>query len=158
MFWALLLEIQSAITPSILGVRGSSLDSRKLLPITRRKKLVHPKQTVRPGYQLFVDNLPLFHITSKVLHNIPQCCHNNTFYYIHLGSNISLISTLILYINKSNYTSYQICALFMYRKSPYFDVLLVTAGLDVKSSQRGASNGAGYKITYAFFGKLILEK
>ena len=45
----------------------------------------------------------------------------------------------------------------MYRKSPYFDVLLVTAGLDVKSSQRGASNGAGYKITYAFFGKLILE-
>ena len=33
MFWALLLKIQSAITPSILGVRGSSLDSRKLSPI-----------------------------------------------------------------------------------------------------------------------------
>ena len=32
-FWALLLKIQSAITPSILGVRGSSLDSIKLSPI-----------------------------------------------------------------------------------------------------------------------------
>ena len=31
--WALFLKIQSAITPSILGVRGSSLDSRKLSPI-----------------------------------------------------------------------------------------------------------------------------
>jgi len=31
--WALLLKIQSAITPSILGVRGSSSDSRKLSPI-----------------------------------------------------------------------------------------------------------------------------
>ena len=31
--WALLLKIQSAITPSILGVRGSSLDSRNLSPV-----------------------------------------------------------------------------------------------------------------------------
>ena len=31
--WALLLKIQSATTPSILGVRGSSLDSRNLSPI-----------------------------------------------------------------------------------------------------------------------------
>ena len=31
--WALLLKNQSAITPSILGVRGSSSDSRKLSPI-----------------------------------------------------------------------------------------------------------------------------
>ena len=31
--WALLLKIQSAITPSILGVRGSSSDSIKLSPI-----------------------------------------------------------------------------------------------------------------------------
>ena len=31
--WALLLKIQSAITPSILGVRGSSSGSRKLSPI-----------------------------------------------------------------------------------------------------------------------------
>ena len=32
-FWALFLKIQSAISPSILGVRGSSSDSRKLSPI-----------------------------------------------------------------------------------------------------------------------------
>ena len=32
-FWALLLKNQSATTPSILGVRGSSLDSRKLSSI-----------------------------------------------------------------------------------------------------------------------------
>merc|ERR1711906_72050 len=31
--WALLLKIQSAITPSILGVRGSSLESIRLSPI-----------------------------------------------------------------------------------------------------------------------------
>merc|ERR1711966_254052 len=31
--WAFLLKIQSAITPSILGVRDSSLDSKKLSPI-----------------------------------------------------------------------------------------------------------------------------
>ena len=31
--WALLLKNQSAITPSILGVRGSSSDSRNLSPI-----------------------------------------------------------------------------------------------------------------------------
>ena len=30
--WALLLKIKSAITPSILEVRGSSLDSKKLAP------------------------------------------------------------------------------------------------------------------------------
>ena len=32
-FWTLLLNIQSAIIPSILGVRGSSSDSRKFSPI-----------------------------------------------------------------------------------------------------------------------------
>ena len=32
MFWALLLKIQSAITPSILGVRGSYLDSESSHP------------------------------------------------------------------------------------------------------------------------------
>ena len=31
--WALLLKIQNAITPSILGVRFSSLDSRILSPV-----------------------------------------------------------------------------------------------------------------------------
>ena len=56
--WALFLKIQSAITPSILGVRGSSLDSRKLSPIPFdnmpnqaqkmkiEKILVDPKHTV----------------------------------------------------------------------------------------------------------------
>ena len=56
--WALLLKIQSAITPSILGVRGSSSDNRKLSPIPfdytplsnlkheNTKKILDPKQTV----------------------------------------------------------------------------------------------------------------
>ena len=57
-FWALLLKIQSAITPSILGVRGSPSDNRKLSPIpfnntpnqawneNSKKVLVDPKQTI----------------------------------------------------------------------------------------------------------------
>ena len=67
MFWALLLKIQSALTPSILGVRGSSSDSRNLSPIPfnnmpnqalkkkkEKKIFLDPKQTVRHDCQTSV--------------------------------------------------------------------------------------------------------
>ena len=43
-FWALLLKIQSVIIPSILGVRGSSLDGRQLSTILFNNI---PKQAIK---------------------------------------------------------------------------------------------------------------
>ena len=64
MFWALLLKIQSAITPSMPRVRGSSLDTRNLSPtplnnipnqaqeMKLEKKFVEGKRTVTKNIDL----------------------------------------------------------------------------------------------------------
>ena len=79
--WALLLNIQRATTPSILGVRGSSLDSRQLSPLpfhnipypaqtpkTEKKiNVVHPKRTVpKWGGDFFFRRLVVVRV-------VPEC-------------------------------------------------------------------------------------
>ena len=81
-FWTLLLNIQTAVTSSILGVRGSSLDSRELsathfsyTPLVtqeneKTKKITWPQTDSR--------NMPPFYILS-LEDKVVKRCHSTIF-------------------------------------------------------------------------------